>query len=43
MGRILVNEAGPTLDDMIKPVVDYNLFSDETDYDVVVEGELNTH
>ena len=39
MGRILVNSSDdPSLEDIGRPVVDYNLFSDETDYDVLVEG-----
>ena len=41
MGRILFNASAPTLEAVDRTVVDYNLFSDETDYDVFVEGKFH--
>ena len=37
-GQIYMNDGAQTLEDSMKPIVDYNFFSDETDYEVMLEG-----
>ena len=37
-GQIYLNHDAQTLEDSMKPIVDYNFFSDETDYQVMLEG-----
>ena len=43
LGRLLLNTSATTLEDRLSPVLDLNLFSDESDYDVLIEGVLFFH
>ena len=37
-GRIYLNENATSLEESMMPIVDYNFFSDESDYEVMLEG-----
>ena len=37
-GQVYLNDNATTLEESMKPIVDYNFFSDETDMEVMLEG-----